>query len=563
MKHQKIGPIPIEAPRYDNSTLLKPLLGLIPRVSTIFIIIILALMGTMGLLYVMKWGIDISSDSVSYINAAHNLLNGHGLSVLSGLRKFSSNGTLLIPLTHFPPLYPVLLAMIGVFGIDPLDGAKWLNATLFGVNILLIGLLINKYSRHSTRPTLFGSLLILCSVPMLQQHSTAHTEPAFIFFGLSGLALLAAYLRNSNRLFLIASSGAIGLAFLTRYSGATLIATGVLGVFLFSRKTYYSKVIDTLIFVTISALPMALWLIRNLWLTDNSTNRELIIHPVSLGYIRRRFAIILWEWLLPGIPPGIIDSIFLLSAIIGVVALSVFVIIRSQKRLNPTRSLKHYIVRTPPGLSLLLTFICIYVLFLIVSESFFDASIYLGSRILLPVYAPAIILVLCLVDELLFSTKGSRLHIYIKTIFIILGLTILGIYIYNSISWGFNMRHQGPQYISRKQSGILQRVRSLPPEISIFTDGPDLIYMLTNRPATMLPYKVNPLTEQINSAYLSQLAEVKNQAKDGGGVVVYINWYPRWYLPTEEELTEELPLQVLIREIDGTIYELNEETNSK
>jgi hypothetical protein len=33
--------------------------------------------------------------------------------------------------------------MIGIFGIDPLNGARWLNAFMFGANILLVGLIID------------------------------------------------------------------------------------------------------------------------------------------------------------------------------------------------------------------------------------------------------------------------------------------------------------------------------------------------------------------------------------------------------------------------------------
>jgi len=125
--------------------------------------------------------------------------------------------------------------MIGVFGIDPLNGARWLGVFLFGANILLVGLVINRYT-HGFWTSVFGSFIMLSSVDMLNIHSMAWSEPVFIMFGLLGLFLLALHLENPRSLLLIASSGGIALAFLARYTGVAFVATGMAGVFLLGRK---------------------------------------------------------------------------------------------------------------------------------------------------------------------------------------------------------------------------------------------------------------------------------------------------------------------------------------
>jgi 4-amino-4-deoxy-L-arabinose transferase-like glycosyltransferase len=209
----------------------------------------LAIIGIISLLFVTRWGIGLNPDSTRYISAARNLRDGFGLTEFFGsdIRR---------PMTHFPPLYPLLLTGFGVFGIDPLDGARWLNVFLFGANILLIGLAIRRYTSGSIWIPLFGSSLILTSLTMLHIHAMAMTEPLFILLGFSGLLLLAAYLEKSRPSLLIISASATGLAFLTRYPGVALVATGGVGILLFSRKRFFQKIVDASIFGVISLFPI-------------------------------------------------------------------------------------------------------------------------------------------------------------------------------------------------------------------------------------------------------------------------------------------------------------------
>ena len=53
----------------------------------------------------MSHGVGISPDAIDYLNTARSVLAGQGL-VIAGL-----------PMTHFPPVYPLLLAAIGL--VDP------------------------------------------------------------------------------------------------------------------------------------------------------------------------------------------------------------------------------------------------------------------------------------------------------------------------------------------------------------------------------------------------------------------------------------------------------------
>ena len=73
---------------------------------------------------VTRKGVYASPDSAFYVGTARNLLDGHGLTAPPGSP----------PLSHFPPLFSLVLAAVGwLTGLDPLDAAGVVNALLLGV----------------------------------------------------------------------------------------------------------------------------------------------------------------------------------------------------------------------------------------------------------------------------------------------------------------------------------------------------------------------------------------------------------------------------------------------
>ena len=234
--------------------------------------------GVAAVVYATQWGAGISPDSTRYVGAARSLLAGQGVSVLSG------DGS-AVPLTKWPPLFPILLAAVGATGIDPLEAARWVNALFFGGNVLLVGLLVRQATGTALLHAALASLLMLVSVDMLYIHAMAWTEPSFIFFGLLGLSMVARHLEKPSWPVLLLAAASLGAAFLDRYAGASNVATAVVALLLWSRRGCARKVIDAGVLAFVAAAPMAVWLVRNLATTGDATSRAFGFRPLLAGQV--------------------------------------------------------------------------------------------------------------------------------------------------------------------------------------------------------------------------------------------------------------------------------------
>lgn len=486
-----------------------------------------------------RWGIGLSPDSVVYIVAARNLLHGDGLSV------FSSSGD-FAPMIHYPPLLSILLASIGFSGIDPIDSSRVLNVVLFGVNISLLGLLVHASAR-SFWLSVSASFLMLISFPMVLVHSMAWSEPIFILFALLGLFFLIQYTARPSGPNLAAAALSVGLACIARYAGVSLIATGAIGIFLLATGGRKKRLLDAMFFCSISSLLVVLWGIRNIIVAGSPAGRKIVFHPPGAEQLESAL-ITISGWLLPPTIP----SRFMWAGTLGMILLAVSFLLASQRGGKMEGSSLHGMLR-PAGLAGLLA--VNYVLLLAFSISFLDAQIPLDNRILAPIYVAALIGCLCLVNAL-FARLGESGGLSIALALLLAGFST--VHLMKSASWMAAHYYGGVGYASRewKQSEVIRYIDGLEPQIAIFSNGPDVIALLTGRFATMIPRKINPETRSANGRYPDELAAMKRELQARSGVLVYFHKLPwRWYLPSEGELREGLRLRLRAGFGDGSIYQ--------
>src|SRR5258708_25154977 len=96
---------------------------------------IVLLVAFAGMMFATRSGAGLTPDSLTYINAARQLMQGQPLTEIPGNGKAD-------PYTHFPPLFPVLMAIIStLLRTDPLQAGQYINCLLFRLNPLLVPLL--------------------------------------------------------------------------------------------------------------------------------------------------------------------------------------------------------------------------------------------------------------------------------------------------------------------------------------------------------------------------------------------------------------------------------------
>jgi hypothetical protein len=511
--------------------------------------VILVLVGIVGVLFATQRGVGTSEDSLIYIGAARSLLSGYGLS-------YQSDFGVRIPLDDFPPLFPITVAAIGLFGVDPLVAARWGNSLLFGANILLVGFVIERYARKPTWMPVFGSLLMLTSVDMLYIHSMAWSEPTFIFFALLGMLLLEEYFEHRRWRVLVAASGAMALAFFTRYVGVVLVATGIVGIMLRTRESWLRKTTEGAVFALVSCSLIGLWSIRNLLVIGHMTDRTMAIHPITADQITPALETFR-RWVLPTEAKtlGLFRDVAM-PLIVGMAILWAILLVVSRLRLKESDYTDETVSEIPV---LLGGFLLIYVVFLLSWVSVYDASPVLGVRYLSPLYVCVVILVSCLVLRVMRGTQVTR---SLRLTCVSLSLAVAAGYTALGTSWVITSYQSGLGYAREiwQNSPILQKVKTLPLNIRVYTNATAPIRLYDpDRSSLRIPSKFDAQTLAINKRYSSQIERIYPELKGGTAVLVWFNRRPERYLPTEEELKTRLHLVAIERAADGTVYSGSED----
>ena len=520
----------------------------------------LAFVGVAACLYATRYGVGLFSDSKAYLEAAQSLLKGRGYVLVSPTGA-------IWPVTDWPPLFSVILGGLGLPGIDLRTAARWLNAGLFGATILLAGLAIRRVSSGSTWAAVFGSLLMTTSVDSLRVFSQADSEPLFIFFALLGLVLLGAYQEEPGSRRLIGAAAAVGFAFLSRYAGVVLVATGALGILCFGHSGRRGRVKDTLVFTALSSFPITLFVVRN-WLSFREPlgeARAFGLHPPGQHQVKLALDT-LWGWLVPdralaGSAAALVgkfpDFRWVLLSTLLVGGGGALVIWRSRHRVNASSGWQ-MIARSllePPLLAFLLTYGFLYLGFLIVSVSFFDADIELGPRILSPALVSSLIVGVGLGHRVLGRFRESP---FIRAAVMVASALLAASYAHASVVWIQRSHDEGLGYAARvwQESDILHKVAALPVGVLIYSNGAEPLTLVTGRPAADVPYKENPNLARPTPHYEATLDTIRERLR-AGAVLVYLNRaaWPGCPCASEAELKDRLHLQLRAAGTDGSIYE--------
>ena len=248
--------------------------------TNIVVYVLLAIYGILAIFLVLKgtalYGPGISSDALHYISTAENLAKGNGY--------YSYDGR---PYTHWPPLYPSLIALLNLTGFEPLDGARTINAVSFALVVICSGIVFAKRIK-SPLLIIIGAASVLISATMLRVSVYAWTEPLFALLVILFMLSIVRFLKTGQYKWLVLAGIYSALAGLQRYVGVAIIMAGAAMILLLTHKAkWQDKLKHSTIFGAISCVPLGMWFLRNKLAASTAADYSLWLDTTFLQEITK------------------------------------------------------------------------------------------------------------------------------------------------------------------------------------------------------------------------------------------------------------------------------------
>ena len=457
----------------------------------------------------------LTPDSVQYLRAASALIDGEGLS------QFSS---------HWPPGYPVSLAAAALATRDVLATASWLHAGIAAASIALLALLARMSGWRLA--TVAAFLLIGLHPGFLHVHFLLWSEPLFLAMVLASLLMLPRLILGpSTKMTLTALIVASASAVLVRYAGTFLILVNALVLLAFARRFPIGRrVLITTAVSMASLLPLAAWAAFNRWRGMAPLNRSLSWHPPDMEHAASlQSAVANWF----GLP-----EVLGLPAFATLLAIAAWTLVQARSRDRDGLLIP----------SIAATFVLGYAVFLLISISLVDHHTPVDERLLFPIFP----LVWLLIFHATLSLRGRTIR-FLSMALLCVMLVRGGLH--GVLDW--DLTRENGLGLSRKQirdMPVLDWMRTLPPQLPIVSNGPELCTIYLKRDSVMLPPAYNPTSLRPNPQAMEELSAVSR----GPTLIVHFQVMSyRTYLPGVGELERLAGMQLVYRGPDAMAWVRN------
>ena len=502
-----------------------------------FVILVLVILAGTSMIIVWvstPWGVRVSHDSLFYLSAAKNI------SQLQGVYWTGSGGELK-PLNHFPPFYSLSVALLLWLGLSAATAARSLAMILAGMNTFLLGIILHRYTQ-SVAATFIGVLTIFFVPVVFGLHLQAMSEPLFIMFMLLALSIGAEYLRNQQKKYIVAAAVLASMAGLTRWIGTSVLISLITVIFFIGHGSYRSRLKSTLRVGLIGFLPILGWMFRNWSLTGSLTNRTFIVHPIDLDTIRTLLDVV-FRWLTTIYLSHWVQGFLLICFFLG----SFFYLTWRRVRVKDRRGSLF-------AANLFLVFPLFYLLQLIISISFFDASTRIDERILSPFFVSMMVSVILLI----FSVGNRWMQLMLITGFI--SLLVLGPL---PDQWKetqamiSSIRQNGAGFTTKywRNSEVVDWIQTQEDDATIITNRAMVVNFLTGYPAIQIPERWDPVKDKIREDYQIEIDQMSANLKKPNAYLVLFE-YQDLTAFENEAWTESL--SIIYKGPEGVIYSYSE-----
>ena len=523
---------------------------------------LIALVAALGTAHILvrtsTYGAMLRSDTFSYLAVAEGLVAGDGL------------GSLAI----FPPLFSMALAFLSLFGIEPMDGGRLLNAAAFGLLILVSGLWLSR-RLESPWVALAAAVAVMVGLPLAHSASTLLTEPLFILFTVLALMPLETFLnRGGGKRSLVLAAVFAALAVLTRYMGVALIFSAVVLLLLRRGTPMRERLQDVLAFGAISSLPLAALLARNYLVTGTLTGNRAAALERPLSDSLAQIVAVFQKW---ADPPSLIPWQLQHWPVLAVgLLLLLAALLVTDHRLRRE--------------SAVFWFFALAYLAVIVAVVPFTSWQGIDSRYLVPVYVPLLFVAVFWLDGLLRSRPGARLAVIRWAL---VALALIGGSLHIAVSAQQNLRLTATAlesgYIGKslntahwEDSELVEYLRENPVAGRYYSNHPDVLRW--NAGITAMPMTGVPMLHRDERAafFGGRIAAGDPMTRrDAHDIYDCQDWFERAVLQSQQhsepekhfvwvgqgersqvnctllQMESELPLEPLAELSDGAVFRFN------
>jgi 4-amino-4-deoxy-L-arabinose transferase-like glycosyltransferase len=420
------------------------------------------------------WGY---SDPVVYISTARSIDRGQGLVY------YEADATAR-PITIEAPFYPIVLSAIGLFPVNLVVAARWLNIFAFIASIFIAGWIFYRYSRVPALGIVASALM--CAFPsMVVMFSSAYSEPLFILLFLSGGLVLLAYLQAEKTSLLLLSAVLTGLVPLTRYAGIAMILAGGVSLLLLGSVRPWVRIRRAVLFVAVASVPILFWLVWIYFSTTHSVGgRTLGLNlqgwSAQFQAFRGIFMDTVWKWV-PFQSHELLLRYRLRFTLMGIGLAATLALVllagrRLRKNSDGTRNSGLQIFSFF-GLSAL-----IFLAVLLVTYLFTRPTIDIDNRMLLPLYVGSVMSIYSAFA--LWQAAWFRGKLRVLQILPWLIAILCAAWYIPQTREKVNFYHLGDGLTAYRwdRSEIIQAVRALPTGQAVISNDWELLQLWTGRP---------------------------------------------------------------------------------
>jgi len=480
----------------------------VSRLWVTITVAVLALFGATLVWYATTRGVGIENDSVLYARMAAEIRSTQALFTI-----------------HYPPGLPSIWALAA----NPYTAARVLNMVAMAALVVITGAAV-WWSTRRTFPTLFATSVVAVAQPLLAAHFEALSEPLALALGAGGLWLTLVALDDDRTWIWCLGAFSLGFAVIVRYAAVIYPAAAVL-LALSERRWRRATLM-----AAVSALPLTLWSVRNLFVTHLPTDRSIAYHPIRWPLVEMgRNAVAAWFD-----PIGVVFGKFPATGWLAVVAAA---------------ALFGWGIWRGSRLAKLASFFAVgYIIFLLLVIEFVDAGTTLESRFILPAFISAVWVAAALLSWLLGDRSdgvGWSPPRWLVRSAVGLAWLLMLAHAYHGIRYASQIHREGIGATSAKwrTSPLVLAVDLLSPGTVVWTNAPLQLSLLTRAQILELPFPVVYTTRRPWSGYAAALARIPSG--------VYVADFKRVAVQMRgavEDLARTKGLDTLTRTPDGVLY---------